>query len=279
MHPHTFFSTLFHFDKREEVFVIMSFAPEFNRRWERVIEPAISQELRLRPNRVDDNDSGESVVHDIMDGIAHSRVVLADISSSTMSDRRGQTWPQRNGNVMWELGIAHVMRLPDEVIVVRSDDDPSIFDLTQFRAFQYDPEGDEEEARRILVSLVRDRMRSIDQSRSDYVRRCAGALDPGGIGFLFNAAPLSRAPFPIEATMGNALIYPRLFELGILKSSISSQRPEGWGPPKLVTYATVTPLGYEVIRVLSAQLGLPSPFDDPTATPPEDPGATTVTII
>ena len=106
MHPHTFYSTLFGFEKRNEIFVIMSFAPEFNRRWERVIEPAISQELKLRANRVDYNDSGESVIHDIMDGISHSRLVLADITSSQMTDRRGQEWPQRNGNVMWELGIA-----------------------------------------------------------------------------------------------------------------------------------------------------------------------------
>src|SRR4051812_14440909 len=119
MHPHTFYTSLFDFAKRDEIFVITSFAPEFNRRWERVIEPAITQELKLRANRVDYNDSGESVIHDIMDGIAHSRLVVADITSTPMTDRRGSVWPQRNGNVMWELGVAHVMRLPDEVIIVR----------------------------------------------------------------------------------------------------------------------------------------------------------------
>jgi hypothetical protein len=176
-----FYSSLFDFKKRDEIFVIMSFAPEFDVRWRRVIEPAIREELGLRPNRVDYNASGESVVYDILDGITHARLVLADITSSPMTDRRGEVWPQRNGNVMWELGIAHVTRLPDEVIVVRSDSDPSLFDLTQFRAFPYDP-GDTVEARRILVSLASDRIKAVDQSRSDYVRRCAEALDPGSTG-------------------------------------------------------------------------------------------------
>src|SRR5689334_10021836 len=125
MHPHTFYSSLFEHEKRAEVFVIMSFAPEFDDRWLRVIQPFIRQDLRLTPNRVDYNVSGESIVHDILDGIAHAKLVLADITSSPMRDAQDQIWPQRNGNVMWELGIAHVMRLPDEVVVIRSDNDPS----------------------------------------------------------------------------------------------------------------------------------------------------------
>ena len=153
MHPHTFYSTLFSPSKRDEVFVIMSFAEEFNERWENVITPAV-RELGLAPERVDYNKSGESVVHDILDGIAHARLVLADITSTTMLDRRGTPWPERNGNVMWELGVAHVMRLPDEVLVIKSDDAETIFDLTQFRAFPYEPSVPAA-ARSRIVALAR----------------------------------------------------------------------------------------------------------------------------
>lgn len=276
MHPHTYYSTLFDFQKRDEVFVIMSFAPEFNRRWEHVIQPAITNELNLAANRVDYNDSGESIVHDIMDGIAHSRLVLADITSSPMTDRRGEEWPQRNGNVMWELGIAHVMRLPDEVIVVRSDNDPSIFDLTQFRAFPYDPDDDEIEARRILVSLSRDRLRSVDQTRSDFVRRCAEALDPGAVAFLMNHVPATGESFPIPANPGNALFCPRLFEMGILKSFIGIRQEQTTGNSGIITSASITPLGYEVLRLLANQLGVVAPFDKHKAVPPGEPGSTIV---
>src|SRR5262249_20798391 len=76
LHPHTFYSTLFEHQKRNEVFVIMSFAPEFDDRWVRVIEPCIREDLGLKANRVDYNCSGESIIHDILDGIAHARLVL-----------------------------------------------------------------------------------------------------------------------------------------------------------------------------------------------------------
>lgn len=256
MHPHTFYSTLFDFAKRDEVFVIISFAPEFDWRWGHVVEPAIRQELGLKAVRVDYNESGESVVYDILDGIAHSRLVLADITCSIMKDRRGQEWPQRNGNVMWELGIAHTMRLPDEVIVVRSDNEPSIFDLTQFRAFQYDPDGGPIEAQRYLAQLARDRIRSVDQSRSDYVRRCARALDPGAAAFLMRI-PIDGNPVTIEPTMGNSLICPRLFELGVLSASFSTRKHPESGANVLATQATLTPLGEEVVKELCRQLGVP----------------------
>ena len=51
--------------KRDDVFVVMSFAPEFEDRWNRVIEPCIREDLGLMANRVDYNQSGESIVHDI----------------------------------------------------------------------------------------------------------------------------------------------------------------------------------------------------------------------
>ena len=157
MHPHAFYSSLFSPEERNEIFVIMSFADEFDERWLNVIEPAIREDVGLTPNRVDDRQSGESIVHDILDGIANSRLVLADITSSRMVDRNGQDWPQRNANVMWEVGVAHVMRLPDEVLMIRSDSDESIFDLTQFRAFPYDPLR-RAKARKFIADLVRDRL-------------------------------------------------------------------------------------------------------------------------
>src|ERR1700733_4122698 len=109
MHPHTFYANLFEHQKRDEVFVIMSFAPEFEPRWRDIIEPCIREDLGLTANRVDYSNSGESVIHDILDGLAHAKVVVADITSTEMFDKRGNKWAQRNGNVMWELGIAHVM--------------------------------------------------------------------------------------------------------------------------------------------------------------------------
>src|SRR5438552_1364827 len=120
MHPHDYYSSLFEPTKRDEVFVIMSFAPEFEERWFRDIAPCLEKDLKLTANCVDYRISGESIVTEILDGIAHARLVLADITSSKMTDSYGIEWPQRNGSVMWELGVAHMMRMPDEVLMIRS---------------------------------------------------------------------------------------------------------------------------------------------------------------
>src|SRR6266545_7578750 len=160
MHPNTFYASLLNRPKRDEVFVIMSFAPEFEDPWTQIIEPAIREDVHLMPNRVDYNRSGESIVHDILDGIAHARLILGDITCTVMRDTRGTAWPQRNGNVMWEVGIAHVTRVPDEVILIRADYEPSIFDLTQFRAFPYDP-SNISETRAMIAGLCNDRLRAI----------------------------------------------------------------------------------------------------------------------
>jgi hypothetical protein len=65
MHPHTFYSTLFAAQKRDEVFVVMSFSSDFDDRWLNVIEPVIRLDLGLTPSRVDYQISGESVVTDV----------------------------------------------------------------------------------------------------------------------------------------------------------------------------------------------------------------------
>lgn len=223
MHPSTFYSALFSKEKRDEVFVIMSFAPEFEDAWVRIFEPTIREDLKLKPNRVDYNISGESIIHDILDGIAHARLVLADITCSAMRDARGTVWPQRNGNVMWELGIAHVMRLPDEVIMIRADNEPSIFDLTQFRALSYDPD-DVDGARRLLAHLGQDRLNSIDQSKSAYVQRCVQSMDYLSWMILQEADQIGGIGYENNIPTNNSI--GKLLEMGALVTSFLTATPE-----------------------------------------------------
>lgn len=257
MHPHTFYSTLFSPTKRNEVFVIMSFAAEFEERWQNVIMPAVEDDLKLTPHRVDYQTSGESIVHDILDGIAHAKLILADISSSVMADRRGKLWPQRNGNVMWELGIAHLMRLPDEVIVIKSDADESIFDLTQFRAFQYDP-SDTVDARLFIKNLATDRLTAVDQTKSDYVNRCVDSLEPAAANFLLKAIPPDGRLVPLQPNMENALLCRNLYELGLVRTaSVNATTAAAPNTGLLfVSQAQITPLGREVMKSLAIRMGI-----------------------
>jgi len=121
MHPQTYLKTFWRLELRSQVFVAMSFAPQYESRFKNVITPAIQSLIvdgrRLEPYRVDISKSGDSIFTDISDGIAHCRLVLADVSSVGRDAVTGQ--PYRNGNVMYEVGIALACRQPSGNSIVK----------------------------------------------------------------------------------------------------------------------------------------------------------------
>jgi hypothetical protein len=132
MHPQTYLKTFWRLELRSQVFVAMSFAPQYESRFKNVITPAIHSLIvdgrRLEPYRVDISKSGDSILTDISDGIAHCRLVLADVSSVGRDAVTGQ--PYRNGNVMYEVGIALACRQPSEILLLRDDHDKFLFDVS-----------------------------------------------------------------------------------------------------------------------------------------------------
>lgn len=132
MHPQTFLKTFWRMELRPQVFVAMCFAPQYEDRFNNVIAPAIRSLIvegkHLEPYRVDISKSGDSILTDISDGIAHSRLVLADVSSVGRDAVTG--YPYRNGNVLYEVGIALACRQPSEVLLIRDDHDKFLFDVS-----------------------------------------------------------------------------------------------------------------------------------------------------
>ena len=117
---------------RPQVFVAMSFAPQYQDRFHDVIAPAIRSVNvdghNLEPYRVDISQSGDSILTDISDGIAHARLVLADVSTVGKDSVSGRSY--RNGNVMYEVGLALACRHSSEVLLVRDDQDDFLFDVS-----------------------------------------------------------------------------------------------------------------------------------------------------
>jgi hypothetical protein len=132
MYPQTFLKTFWRLEFRPQIFVAMSFADRYKSRFEKIIAPAIRSirvdGVNLEPYRVDLSKSGDSILTDIMDGIAHSQIVLADVSSTGKDSVTGDTY--RNGNVMYEVGIALACRHSAEVLLVRDDTDRFLFDVS-----------------------------------------------------------------------------------------------------------------------------------------------------
>lgn len=110
----------------------MSFSDVYENRFRDVLAPAIQSVIyrgtKLSPIRVDLSKSGDSILTEIVDGIAHSTLVLADVSVLGRDSKSGK--PYRNGNVMYEVGIALACRQPAEVLLLRDDNDPFLFDVS-----------------------------------------------------------------------------------------------------------------------------------------------------
>lgn len=132
MHPNAFLKSLWRTEILDQVFVAMSFQKTFKKRFEKVIKPAIESEpfsgIELQAYRVDNSKTGDSILTDIVHGIAHSRLVLADVSVvDTGLDTKK---PVRNGNVMYEVGVALACRNPSDVLLIRDDKERFLFDVS-----------------------------------------------------------------------------------------------------------------------------------------------------
>ena len=132
MHPNVFLRTFWQMELRPEIFVAMTFGEDYQARYDDVIAPAIRSVdvggVSLEPRRVDESKSGDSILTEIMDGIAHSQMVLADVSTIGKDSKSGRAY--RNGNVMYEVGIALACRQPQEILLVRDDQDAFLFDVS-----------------------------------------------------------------------------------------------------------------------------------------------------
>jgi len=132
MHPQLYLKTFWRMELKPTIFVAMSFADQYKKRFTEIIEPAVNgitiKGVKLKADRVDISKSGDSILTDIMEGIAHSQMVLADVSTIGKDAVTGE--PFRNGNVMYEVGLALASRHSAEVLLVRDDNDKFLFDVS-----------------------------------------------------------------------------------------------------------------------------------------------------
>lgn len=129
MYPNELLNLFPAFPRTNMVFVAMSFDDIFFSRWKEFIKPAASKitvgSERLRAHRVDLTRKNDSLITEIVKNISECRLFLADISTiGYLPIDAHKNKPIRNANVLYEVGIAHACRLPEEVILLRSDNEP-----------------------------------------------------------------------------------------------------------------------------------------------------------
>lgn len=271
MYPSSFFHAFPPFPREQKIFVAMSFEERFQKRWEDVIRAGIlSIEVNgkaLEAHRVDIRRVSDSIVTEILQGISQYLLVLADVTTiGHVGDR-----PIRNANVLYEVGIAHAIRLPEEVLLFRSDSDPLIFDVANIRVLSYDPDNDPVSARNLVSETVISALREVELRRHFAVDRAVQSLDFNSCMVLVEAARPEGIEHPVMRTMRDVMsatdrirAISRLLDFGAIKTEYRRVTPEtlhlthSGSAEEMVQYKA-TPFGAAIIAEMGHRQGLLSP--------------------
>jgi hypothetical protein len=241
----------------------MSFSERFGPRWETVIAPAIRSvqfnRVELEPCRVDARQVSDSILTEILGGISESRLVFADITS--VGEASGG--PVRNGNVMYEIGLAHATRLPEEVLLFRSDCDRLLFDVANIRVNDYDPDGSPIGARETVQRAIMNALSEVQLQKNVAVNRALQALDLPGLNVMARA--LEGLQHPETRTMGQVLSagttersISRLLDLGLLRTEVSEIKAADLNAPNMngMLRYRITPFGTAALNAYAQTSGL-----------------------
>ena len=223
MHPNLFLRTFWQMELKPQIFVAMSFAPQYQERYTKVIEPAIQAitvgNVPLRAHRVDISKSGDSILTDIMEGIAHSRMILADVSIIGKDSVTGRSY--RNGNVMYEVGLALAARQPQDVLLVRDDKDDFLFDVSTIPHKHIDFTNIAV-ARKELNTELMERLRQQNFLNDARVQMAIAALSAAEVAALKKAAAYPPTTVWGPKNTGSVDFFemqstPRLLDKGIIR--------------------------------------------------------------
>ena len=270
VYPGQFFSIFPAFPMEPPVFVAMSFDRRFQPRWDNVIVPAI-RDVGLEPDRVDAAKFSDSILTKILSGIGQATLVFADVSEID---------GVRNANVMYEVGIAHAVRQPQEVILFRSDSSKLPFDVSNIRVNSYSPDKNPVAARGAIYEALQDSLTELDLTRSLAVQGALASLDHVSASFLREAVLKGQVEQPLgtgaQETLENAWkreAVVRLLDLGLFEAKVPDlhkllkeapnpitsliELPGGQG-----TYE-ITPLGEAACEAREKRSGIRAAAEDP----------------
>ena len=270
MFPSTYLSLFPAFPKNNKVFVAMSFASRFDHRYTSVIEPALRaikvNDQNLEPYRLDTRTISDSILTEILSGISSSRLVFADVS--TIEKVGDQVI--RNGNVMYEVGIAHAVRQPEEVLLFRSDDDQILFDVANVRLNSYAPDDAPDDARERITKSAINSLNELDLKKNLAIQQAADTLDNPSLILLAEthaakniSHPEGRSMRQILGTASRVGSIHRLLGIGAIKASYITFTPELYEELKTTTANFLmyecTAFGSELFKEVVRRIGLDNP--------------------
>src|SRR5205807_5884923 len=104
-YPKAFFATDNEHERPGTCFVLMPFATGFDTTYDAILDAMESADLVFRCRRADELFGGHEIMEGVLQEIARAEVVIADLTG-------------RNPNVFYELGIAHMLKDADRVLLL-----------------------------------------------------------------------------------------------------------------------------------------------------------------
>jgi hypothetical protein len=149
MYPKIFFQNTKLTPQFSDAFVIMPFDKQYKEVFDTIAEAAFGVNFFCRLAK--DVFGGGYIMEDILKGVGNSEVIIADLTG-------------KNPNVFYELGIAHMVKNIEKVIMLTQSMDDVPFDLRPFRCVLY------EQSPRGLEQLKRDLTRALNETSKGIYR-------------------------------------------------------------------------------------------------------------
>jgi len=109
---------------KKSVFVVMPFGDDVaGKAYEQIVQP-VCRSQGFEVVRADEIHSTQVIYNDIVQGIRNATITIVDISG-------------KNPNVMYELGVAHVLNQQATIMLTHDDVGESPFDIKHFRIIPY----------------------------------------------------------------------------------------------------------------------------------------------
>lgn len=195
----------------DEIFVGMWFDEEnVRQRFNNIILKAIEQ-TGLKPCFLKEIITGDSIPIDIMKGIIECKLVLFEISPVLSAEGT----VIRNANVMYELGLAHTWRNPEEVIIIRDDGDELPFDIQSMGVVRYKIKEIGNSIEQIKNTIL-FRLNQVEKIQESSVRKAAESLNIQA----YNLLVVSKGKIFHDATLKDTdkiLAIPLLLNLGLIE--------------------------------------------------------------
>ena len=231
MYRKWFFEQFWEGDQRDVLYVFMPFS-EFPILKFDLIKKAAEDHFREGADRADCSEGSNVIMTDVMNGIANSKMLLFDLSDDPKHSLDCKE--KICQNVLYELGMAHIIREPEDIILIRKKSNINVpFDIFDVRRDEYEGELNPD----WLNKKIKDALKNQEWHKSKRVVAAIRSLDHYASEILneFGRYPERNSHFNLHQVIGTLLTFKcfvisyaeatttlgRLVDLGIIKFDLA----------------------------------------------------------